>query len=248
MNAEPLEVLYDVGEDTARITAIGPSLHILPREIRKAALIGCTSLDLQACQLAVIAKEWHVPIVLDYLQTGKSIWGDLAGFVGTGPEMKPTLKMGVYALCFGMGLRKLQKRLSDGCRGTEGIGPERASRFFLHPVITAAIEARHKAFRRVRSAGGIEDAFGRWLRIQEDAEVHQLLARHAQSCEQRLMSAALPVLKRYSSDLAVLSWLHDGITLKSHDTTKRSRIENKIIEAVNHEAQNLGYITRMEKE
>jgi hypothetical protein len=240
---ESHRMVYVASERTPRIFARGAPINLLPRELRAVALQGNAGLDLKACQLAVLARVCGINSLQDFLDTRRSIWEELLSFLDLDENRKPILKGSIYALVFGMGRRKLKAQLADGTELIEGVSTEAARRFFEHPLIHDLLEARGAAFERISEGGGACDAFGRWIPLYPYA-AHEVLAQQAQSYELKIMLAALPVLQ--NEDVTILSWLHDGMTVRTQNRTKEARRIRQIAGAVNAEAARLGISTELE--
>ncbi|MGV3723959.1 MAG: hypothetical protein ACO1SX_23950 [Actinomycetota bacterium] len=242
--------VYAPSKNTVRVHAAGYNVHLLPRKMRRVALSGGIALDLKACQLAVVAKLWDLPKIQDFLREqqagGPSIWDELHSSLGLDTSAKPILKSGTYASTYGMGKKALLHELARGNDLEEGINPEQAVAFLNHPLIKQIWRGRRGYYQRIRDAGGARDAFGHWISTDHHKE-HQIAAQQAQSYELRLMMAILPVLQA-DSNISVLSWLHDGVTVKVHDRRKIMRKVRQLREAVEREADNLGMHTYLEVE
>jgi hypothetical protein len=240
-------MLYGTSERTTRVHALGSTVHLLPREFRKLALSGCIHLDLQACQLAIVAVLWEIPTLQKFLARKKqSIWTMLLEYLSLPPSYKSILKTTLYSLLFGMGKRRLMRQLAEGDGSEQGIGNKKARRFKKHPLIAELLEARSKARRRVTETGGAEDAFGEWI-SKRDYNARSVLAQTIQSWELKLMMAVLPIIEG-EKDAWILSWLHDGIAVKVGDPTKKERVIRKLCDAVEDEARKYGFQTRLEVE
>lgn len=239
-------MLYGTSSKTIRLHALGNNLHLLPRELRKLALRGAIQLDLRACQLAVVAKLWDIPVLQAFLAQGKSIWKELLTYTGLGEEFKPILKRSIYSILFGMGRRRLRQQLDQGADGDPGVGPGKRRAFFRHPLIVAVMRARTTVQKRVHGAGGTEDAFGRWISTDE-FNLPSVLAQQVQSYEVRLMLAMLPVLKA-EKDIRVISWLHDGVAVQVLDPAERERKVRRLCDAVREAAEAYGFHTELEVE
>ena len=242
---------YKAVTRTKRIYAEETNLHQLSRELRKIALAGCTSLDLQNAQLALAARYWNIPALQEHLQAlarnGKSFWSLLLGACGLGVGAKPVVKTAVYALIFGQSRRNLVRQFLAGV-GLERREAQRVkSRFFGHPIIRELLLARNAKMAELLRDGGLYDAYREWIGAADRRAARSAMAQQLQSHEFKLMSAVLPVLKRERT-ITVCSWLHDGMTVHFGDRHEASRQTARLVRVVNEEARQLKIITRLEVE
>jgi hypothetical protein len=168
---------------TTRVSALGVNVTQLPREFRKLALRGTTSMDLVSAQLAIIAKLYDARSLRAFLEESlkaeRSIWVELLGYLGLDASHKPVLKDAIYALCFGMEDGNLHRLLACGCPDEDerrereakgeaivGVGEELAKRFFMHPLIAELTECRTDAREAIKRDGYVVDAFGKEIALQ----------------------------------------------------------------------------------
>lgn len=239
-------MIYDASERTPRIHAQGPTIHQLPRELRKRALHGCMGLDLRCSQLAIAARVWDVGPIRSFLEANGAIWEELLRHLRLDSVYKPLLKRALYSTVYGMKPTNIHRLLMGNERGLDGIGRALADCFMRHPLIEALLTARNQAFTAARDRGGLVDAFGRWIPITSGVDDGSVVAQQLQSHELAIMLAALPVIKK--GDLYVVSWLHDGMTLHSSDATKRERRVAQVAAAINREASTREFYTEVEQE
>ncbi len=239
---------YSSSDGSPRLYAVGASIHQLPREIRHAALKGSIQLDLTACQLAIVAKLWRIPTLQDFLAGSSSVWARLALDLELDHNhYKPFLKELVYSAIFGMRKQDLLEKCEYGTTAQSGLGAVKSKAFINHTLIRDLLEARRVAFKDVKQAGRLMDAYGRSLKLEskEPANLRSLVAQQVQSYEMRVMSAALPVLQ-IEKDIRVISWLHDGITIRIQDPTEERRKLRRVIIAIDQAAEKLGFATRVQ--
>jgi len=74
-------VIYGTSPNTDRFIHLGTSIVQLPKALRDALLKGTIPMDMRSCQLAIVAKLWEVPRLLDFLASRKSIWRELADWM-----------------------------------------------------------------------------------------------------------------------------------------------------------------------
>lgn len=239
-------MVYDVSGRTPRIHTRGPTIHQLPRELRKRALRGCTSLDLRCSQLAIAARVWDIGPIRSFLEAGGAIWEELLGHLRLDPSHKPLLKRALYSTVYGMRPANIHRLLTGRPGGLDGIDRDQADRFMRHPLIEALLAARNYALAAARNRHGLLDAFGRWIPLTPEVDDRSVVAQQLQSHELAVMASALPILKK--GDLYVVSWLHDGVTLHCSDATKLERRMAQVAAAINREASSRGFCTEVEHE
>lgn len=234
-------LIYAASDKTPRLHALGPTIHQLPRELRKAALTSCVSLDARSCQLAVVSKLWQVPALSAFLASGNSIWDELQRVTGTTADDKPALKTALYSIIFGMGEKAVRVNLALE------IGEPGAGRYLDHPIIRELLTARKAQLRQIRRDKEVTDAWGRVIAYNpRNAKLRSLLAQEVQSWEVRLMLSLLPVLLA-ERDVNVVSWLHDGVTLHVSDKRQTRRIIDRLGAAFATQAALLGLDTDLEE-
>lgn len=243
-------IYYGAARKSPRIYAIGTTIHLLPRRLRKVALAGGVELDLKAAQLAIVSQLWDIPSLQELLaDPGSDIWGEFLNWIRVPVENKPILKAASYSVVFGMGTAEVRNNLAHGTAKDEGIGEVAVTQFLSYPLVRDLITARARVMEKIRIDRGAEDAFGRWVEMEWDAEkgrwnVPSVAAQVVQSWEVRLMLSLVPVL-RAERQLYCLSFLHDGITVWCGDHTKRERHLRRLQEAVQGEADRWGFPTRL---
>lgn len=258
-----LRVLHSVGDYVRQFyTSVGgswrlfsqaPSINHLSRDFRRMALAGEMEFDLRACQLAVVAKLWNVPLLQRLLENEKSIWQFFSDLLGKPIERcKPILKTAIYAIVFGMRAREVCRMVAYGTRHDLGIGQTAALKFINHPIVESLLEARTRELVKIAEQDGAEDAFGYWWRVQRNNRNQQtvrgrrsVLAAVVQSYEMQLMLSILPFLQN-GKQIRLLSWLHDGVTLRMSDPTHRSYQIREMQAAVARTAAMLGMATELE--
>jgi hypothetical protein len=241
------KMAYQAVANSPRLYTIGVSIHGLPRRLRKIILAGCVSLDGRACQLAIVAALWGVPELSKFLKGGRSIWKELIHHLGTNEDAKPTLKTAIYAIIFGMRMKKLRELLVGGDDEVTGLPkPQMADLFLAHPIIKELLKARRARLRALRHDKFVVDAFGRRLEYDRHrTRLRSLLAQEVQSYEVALMLSLLPVL-RAERDLTVVSFLHDGLTVWVPQA-KRKRVVARLQHEFDKRAEELGFSTALEE-
>lgn len=242
-------MLYRESPRTTRIHPVGATIHQLPRALRKLALRGCISLDLKAAQLAIVSKMWGVHSLHAFLAAENDIWDELFSSLGVSPQKKPILKAAIYSITFGMEIDGVRWKLRRGVDGIRGLDKAQAAQFFEHRLIADLVTAREEAFSRLAEAGGAVDAFGRWISVDDPTTMRDLrsvLAQQVQSYEVLLMLSLLPVWQKEQNNVKVLSWLHDGVTIKYHDPRELKQQITRLQRALARRAAEFDIPTRLE--
>jgi hypothetical protein len=247
-------LVYSAVQGSHRIYARGTNLIQLPRKVRCALLRGAWQHDLASAQLAIVARVWHIPELLEFLEAERNIWTALLEYLDLAPRFKPTLKTVLYRLIFGGGVFKAKQAAVSGEGGDPAIDWEKAERLLEHPLIQALLGARQGVLKRIQVEGGIEDAFGNWHALGEvrgrqiAARCRSLLAMQAQSFEQRIMLSVLPILQAEQASIRPMVWLHDGMVTKTTDASKQERIHRRLDRAVQRSADDLRIPVRLVSE
>jgi hypothetical protein len=244
-------------ERTCRLYGIGTTLLSLPREVRKALVhaMGWRSLDLRQAQLAVVSRLWKVPRLEALIQSRTSFWAEMLTVLGLDHSYKPFVKNLLYALVFGEGEAKAKGRFNQQF----GMDATRLWELWQgHPVIADLIEARSRMVKAYQSAGGAEDAYGRWWEIMGRTRINQdgnpypgtnainVLATVAQSYELKLLSPAIDIIEKADRRVQLTYWLHDGFCLSL--PANRDYVLDQMKEAVDSQAKSLGITTSLEDE
>lgn len=260
-------IVYAPTESTERIHARLTNINRLPGTIRRLVLAyaahdrqnECVEIDLAYTQLAVAAWRWELPKLTKELKkcklTESSIWSVFLEYCNLDKNYKSIVKQVVYGLCYGMGIKKLESLFLEGTikygRRIPGIGDRlKWIKFRKHPIISELLRARKREIMNLLMEGGCNDAFGNYLCTSRDdgtLHVESILAVTAQSWEQNIMQAMVPILER-NKQIYILSWLHDGLTIYFGDKTKKDRQLRNIIKAVESKASDLDILTHFEVE
>jgi len=225
--------------------AMGVNLTQLPRTVRHRLLRGTWQHDLTCAQLAIVARVWGIPPLLAFLEDqARSIWTLLLESVGADDTYKPVLKKAVYRIIFGGRRDRALLELAHGNSVNPGMGKEKGTALLQHPLMVALFAARDRALVEIGRAGGVRDAFGAWhpLPNKTSKARRSLLALQAQSYEQHLMLALVPVLEA-EQKTRVVAWLHDGFYSLGPEP---ERVQKRLERAVNGAAWDLRIPTRLE--
>lgn len=103
----------------------GDSFLTLPKKVRNVLTQDWFELDLEQAQLRILASWWQCQPVIDFLDSGKSLWKELEDYIRLilppnthiSPEQLEELKAAnkklIYSSCYGMGLRNLKSNYKE---------------------------------------------------------------------------------------------------------------------------------------
>jgi hypothetical protein len=245
--------------NTVRLFSLTDSLLMLPRNVRKAMTEGWWEFDLRSSQLAICAKEWNVPLVMEFLKTGQSIWTVLFKHMGLDhlekgsyeyDLVKDSLKVALYALFFGMEIPNIKKKLTEELKVYFNEGITAGQLFFKNEIIQAMAEARQRRMDELILAEVAYTIYGKKIEVWHDpvsgeSNINSVLAEQAQAIEMYLMFPIIE-LARSTEEFEVLIWLHDGVSIAFKNESKRACWTKKIQNAVAKRATELGIITELE--
>ncbi|MBI4785384.1 MAG: hypothetical protein HY785_29380 [Oscillatoriophycideae cyanobacterium NC_groundwater_1537_Pr4_S-0.65um_50_18] len=239
------------GGDTVRVFRYGDGLLSLSREIRKQITGAWWSVDLRSAQLSIAAREWNVPVVMEFLRTGESVWKVLFesceldyDLKNNNPELfeslKNPLKKALYSLMYGMEIADIKKQLS------KSLGKGMGAKFFSNFIIEAMAKARHNRMVEIEAANGATTIYGEWLDL-DTLSINSILAQLAQATEMYLIYPVYAVAKT-TEDFHIVIHLHDGLSINFDSEARRGRWVERINAAVQERADELGVITYLEWE
>ena len=212
---------YHTTPRSVRLSPYGLNLAMLQSKVRQfwTALAGWIEMDLSNSQLAINAVRWNVQSVIETLRDPNySVWPDLIQHLGGDvadikarelyKPVKAALKVVVYGVCFGMGLKNLRQIGGDNAKKVrehrqvveEVFGmthKEAGKRLLKHPIIAALLVARDVEIERVMAAGGLTDCFGRWIAVEgrtiaaRRAAARSALAQAAQAEEMAILAPVI---------------------------------------------------------
>jgi hypothetical protein len=247
-------------ERTSRLTPVGSSWVTLKREARKELTRGWDQLDLQAAQLAIVARLWRIPELVTFLAEGGNIWQRLIADLGLAADAKPALKTAVYKLCFGAceqsGNVQSPKAITNGLDLALGPGVGRA--FIRHPLMWGVLRARARVKKQVLAEGGARDCFGNWIALETDTRPgyekrkvpfagvtwRSVLAQCAQAVEVALIDEAFKVADT-TDHFFIAVYLYDGIVVAWRKPRDRARWIAAMQAAVQQKADEMGIATRL---
>ena len=221
-----------------RLYAVGASTQFLTSAVRR-ILLGVdggrtVDLDLTNAQLAIVARLWDIQSLREVLEQHASFWEYLGLELRCDPlPIKKALKQFIYGLVFGMKEHAAKHALSSATSS------DIATAVFKLEVISDIIRARQACMETLRAGGSLLAGNGEELRLshiktnasQQNADIRSLLAQQVQSYEVKLMKAAFDAVKG-ATEVSILVWQHDGLTLKFARESGRDTWIPRIREAV----------------
>lgn len=248
-------------EKTVRIFSLSSSILTLPRRVRKAMTEGWWNFDLRSSQLAICAKEWKVPLVMEFLKTRQSIWTVLFKHLGLDHLKKDSyeydlvkkhLKEALYSLFFGMEIPNIKKKLTEELKVYFSKGITAGQLFFKNDIIQAMAEARQRRMDELILAGVAYTIYGKKIEVwcnpdTGESNINSVLAEQAQAIEMYLLYPVIDLAKN-TNEFEVTLWLHDGFSVAFKNESKRERWTQRIQKAVEKRAEELGIITELEVE
>jgi len=130
------------------------------------------------------------------LANGGNIWDSLFDYLNLGYYAKGPLKKGLYSVVFGSPRFQIPKNILDEAE-EEGIdiSSDTASKFLEHPIIKELLEERERRIEAIEENGGIrDDAYDRWISLEECTAQNPKLSLLAQVAQAREMWLLRPVL------------------------------------------------------
>ncbi|MCS3750581.1 hypothetical protein GGQ19_001750 [Salinibacter ruber] len=251
--------------NTVRVFTSGYSYCNINKKLRQALQPDWIELDLASAQLAIVAHDWRVTEIEEFLRAGESIWKSLYDFMEWEDECsvpmevaKPSLKKGLYAAIFGAGKSTIRKEMySTFVEGAFEVGIVASQRFmdriFSHPLVKQLLRERENQIAEIEDNGKATDTFGREIRLSSDTDARSVLAQLAQAKELELLLPALDVAKSelHRADEAeesprfwIVLWQHDGFSVHVRDQSRRDTYVKRFQEAVNSAVGD--YHTRLE--
>lgn len=250
--------------NTHRLFSQNNYWSFLQLEVADYLLQDYVTLDLKACHLAVAAREWNIKPLLEIMgDPARNVWDELKA--ETGIDSKDLVKELTYAVVYGGGdnetsriIREFIRRQRQASNDTgkrvrltaedhEEARHIRAS-FDASPIVNALKVGAQVAQVRIKDRGGIEDAFGFFHKLTDDANAKTLLALRSQSLELALLLPVLEVVKFGERDqqCRIVLWMHDGFTIYGRTDKQLERDVAQMQKVVGEEAKRRGIPTRLE--
>jgi len=229
---------------STRLYQSDENLMTVRSEIRRILTQDWEEADLKSCQLAIAAKIWDLPEVVDFLAQSEDVWSSLCGHFGRGTEIKPIIKPAIYALMYGAGENLLSDILDP-------LGEFALEMFLSHPIIKILWVARNKELKKIRKAGGAHDAFGNWIDksiTDKKSWERSVLCQVNQSYELKLLFPAFKLAlenKENPEGFWLPLYQFDGFSFLSNSSEHKLKWMMQITEVVNKEAEELGVPTSL---
>lgn len=241
--------------NTVRVFTSGYSLCTINKALRRTLQPGWIELDLASAQLAIVARDWGLAELSDFLEAGRSIWDELYDFMdwesyqgGVSKQCaKPVLKKGLYGAVFGASKEKIRNILydtyTDSIHQPDFLIYEKfMDGMFDHPLISELMTERNRQLDAIEEEGGAVDAFDDEVRLDGTTDAPSVLAQLAQSRELQLLLPALDVaeaeLERVKDTeeyprFWIMLWQHDGFSINVRDQSRRATVVSDFQDAVN---------------
>lgn len=251
-NVQPF---YHPVPKTTRVYSSNESILRLHRDLRKIMTQDWITADLRSAQLAIVAKQWRIDYLTDYLADGRSVWPDLCEHMEMEftPDNKAIMKRLIYAITFGAEERK-QKTILREHQPLMDIfkNGNRAHKHLLEfDLIPSILRARKRQFDAIKRDKGAEDAFGCVVPlVTEDgySNHRSVLASVAQSWELKLLMPVIGLAVQQqceSHGFTMTTFLHDGFTFEPHDRNDAVHWKDKLSALVCAQATQYGIITSL---
>jgi len=272
--------VYVPTKKSDRLFTRGASMQNLKKSVRKALTQGWFEFDLSSAQLAIVAYQWKIPEVAQFLASGGSLWRELLSYLNVADchyeDVKSIVKDFVYGLIFGMGETRIVEELTELLLPYNVVNA--GKRFLSHPLISLVLEARRRRVNELLKAGFhayqeekktdpkeraevlralnagelTETDYNCWLSTKMTLKVvdvtkHNVLsvlAQQAQRLEQVLIYPAFQLLDQ-TSDFSIVLYQFDGFSVSFNNNAKREYWINRIVNAVNETAANIGINTSL---
>jgi len=230
--------------NTVRVFTSGYSLCTIDKSLRRALQPDWIELDLSSAQLAIVAQDWGLTKVNDFLESGRSIWDELYDSMGWAEYQggisrkcaKPVLKKGLYAAVFGAAKSTVKENMYDTYISSPHmedflIFDSFMDKIFDDPLVSELMSRRNERLDEISENGGDIDAFGNEVKIAGETKATSVLAQLAQSRELQLLLPALEVAKDELDRVEgtdeeprfwITLWQHDGFSIHVRDPNRRS--------------------------
>ena len=242
---------------TVRLFGLNESLLSLKKEVRQTLAPHWRTADLRSAQLAIVATQWDIPLVQEFLRDYPgSIWDYLFAEleVERTDERKRAVKDALYAALYGRTPGFAAYMLSRTL-GMPGIG----GRFLRIPLVEELFLARERMFDKVQKARGARDVYGHWIHLVDGPDVLKgkkvdaasVLSQLAQAMEMKLLSPVIHSAIRERAcahGWAITLWKHDGFNFVSHKAEDERGWCQALRDAVKIQADSFGILTQLETE
>lgn len=233
------------GANTVRLFARNTSILGLKNVVKYALIQGWTTFDLKCAQLGIVAKDWQVTLLHDWLSDpSNDVWRELCSVLPGIPiaASKPVVKTAVYSACYGAQLETIQRDVQVAL----GVPRATANALLAHELFIHVVAYRQHQLREIRKHGGATDCFGRFLPAQTKAQARSVLAQLSQAREMQLLLPAVEFAEQRPNDMRIVLWEHDGFSVHfRRDAERNERTKRALLKVVNDNCQKLGYPTTL---
>lgn len=234
--------------NTIRLFEMHMGLQCIQSDIRRILTKEWVEVDLQNAHLAIVAKVWDIPVVKEYLMTGKSIWESLLPHMGISPSdklSKSSVKTFLYGCVYGMSKETLEVDM------TSLLGKDKYEKFISHPIIEAVLNTRTKRIKDIRNRGGVDTYLGERIHVirykNEDNKwednVLTILSQEASEYEMLLLEPILDLSIESRQEFHMTLYQFDGVSIHFRDIRRKDTILKRIKKAVDKRAKELDILT-----
>jgi hypothetical protein len=234
--------------NTIRLFEMYMGLQGVHSDLRKILTQDWVELDLQNAHLAIVAKLWDIPIVKEYLITGKSIWESLLPYMGIPLEdrlSKSTIKTFLYGCVYGMSKETLETDM------IALLGKDKHQKFISHPVINAVLKARAQRIKEIRNRGGVDTYLGERIHViryknednQWEDNLLTILSQEASEFEMLLLEPILDLSIASKQEFHMTLYQFDGVSLHFRNSSKKDSHLKNIKKTVDKRAKELDILT-----
>jgi len=231
---------------TVRLFSLNQSLLGLSKEVRKILTRDWYEADLRSSQLAIVAQQWNIPYIVDFLKSDVSVWSYLCEELDIeyNPSTKASLKTALYATIFGMKPTYVSYQLNLALK-SQNIGKN----FILCRLLRELLTARERKIKQILQDSGCYNCYSEWLSLddfeKESDGVNSILSQCAQAAEMSILSPVVDLAIR-DPHFSILLWQHDGFCWVTDDTRRESYYENLLINIVTEKCKLLNIATHLE--
>lgn len=232
-------------QNSARAFNVRLSLLSLKGSIRRIFTQEWVDYDLKSAQLAIVAREWDIPELRAFLESGQSVWTHLTTELGVPAASKPAVKEAVYSLVFGASKGTISTRLASELGTNDDRG------FFDIKLVNLVYKAREERAEALLQAKEGTTIYGRRIKIAwapwpERMDVaRSILAQQAQALELHLIHPIYELAKT-TNQFHVMLYQFDGVTIRYRDKRTAKSRHARITNAVDRRARELGIPTNLE--
>ena len=244
---------YAPSERSTRLAPVGMSLVTLKREVRKVITQDWWTVDLVSAQLAVLAMELELPLLTEFLRSGKSIWRELMTYLGT--DNKEAIKhIAMYPFVFGALLRSVKKDFDAA------LYPGATAKLTKHPLIREILVARTKQRLQILKDSGAQNCFGSKIEIPRETKhahgdpnalnVRSVQAQLCQAWEFKLIFSIFKLAADNPGAFQIALYQYDGVSIVFSDPRpeRQKAWKRRIEDAVADVAAEYGIYTHLEEE